>query len=60
MTAIPLEKYSACLIGGAIGDALGAPIEFMDLESIKSTYGEKGICDYIEKIVISAFKRSTL
>ena len=48
MTEISLEKYTGCLIGGAIGDALGAPIEFMDLKTIKSTYGKDGVQDYVE------------
>lgn len=48
MTEKPLDKYKGCLIGGAIGDALGAPIEFMDLKSIKSTYGQNGVRDYVE------------
>ena len=25
-----LDKYRACLLGGAIGDAMGYPLEFMD------------------------------
>lgn len=48
MTEISLDKYTGCLIGGAIGDALGAPIEFMDLETIRSTYGKNGVQDYVE------------
>lgn len=48
MTEISLNKYTGCLIGGAIGDALGAPIEFMDLDSIKAKYGKNGIQDYVE------------
>lgn len=42
------EKYQACLLGGAIGDALGAPIEFMSLENILSTYTPVGVRDYVE------------
>lgn len=48
MTTISLDKYKGCLIGGAIGDALGAPTEFMDLETILSTYGENGVKEYVE------------
>jgi ADP-ribosylglycohydrolase len=43
-----LDKFTGCLIGGAIGDALGAPIEFMDLKTIKSTYAQDGVQDYVE------------
>ena len=29
-----LEQYEGCLLGLAMGDALGAPIEFLQLEQI--------------------------
>ncbi len=38
-----IEYFQGCLIGGAIGDALGWPIEFMKLNEIKKTYGENGL-----------------
>lgn len=40
------EFYRGCLIGGAIGDALGYPVEFLSLEEIKAKYGIWGITDY--------------
>ena len=43
-----LNKNIACLLGGAIGDALGAPIEFASLTEIREKYGTKGITDYVE------------
>ena len=39
--------YRGCLVGGAIGDALGWPVEFMSLEEIKSKYGKNGINNII-------------
>ena len=39
------NKYLACLLGGAMGDALGYPIEFMSKSEIVSEYGENGIRD---------------
>jgi len=39
--------YRGCLLGGAIGDALGYPVEFMSYDEIRETYGEKGIRDLI-------------
>jgi ADP-ribosylglycohydrolase len=39
------EFFRGCLIGGAIGDALGWPIEFMKLEEITRRYGDGGIQD---------------
>lgn len=40
------EHISGCLLGGAVGDALGAPVEFMSLEQIRSEYGPRGIENY--------------
>lgn len=37
------EQSRGCLIGGAIGDALGWPVEFMRLDEIKRKYGQQGI-----------------
>ncbi len=41
-----LGRTKACLIAGAIGDALGAPVEFMSLEDIHVKYGPEGITRY--------------
>jgi len=35
----PLDRARSCLIGGAVGDALGAPIEFLSLVEIRSCFG---------------------
>lgn len=43
-----MERYSGCLIGGAAGDALGYPIEFMDRDSIRGRYGQDGIAELPE------------
>ena len=43
MSKNKIEKYRGCLLGLAIGDALGAPVEFMSLEEIKKQYGKNGI-----------------
>lgn len=39
-------RFHGCLLGGAAGDALGAPVEFLDLEEIVAAYGEGGIRDF--------------
>jgi ADP-ribosylglycohydrolase len=39
----PDTAYQGCLIGGAIGDALGAPVEFMSMAQILQHYGQGGI-----------------
>ena len=41
-----IEHFKGCIIGGAIGDALGAPIEFMSMDQIRSDFGEHGLTDY--------------
>lgn len=41
-----IDKYRGCLIGGAVGDALGYPVEFMSASSIREKYGERGITGY--------------
>jgi len=40
-------RFHGCLLGGAAGDALGAPVEFLDLEAIVKAFGEGGIRDYV-------------
>ena len=43
-----IEHFKGCIISGAIGDALGAPIEFMTTDQIRSEFGEMGLTDYSE------------
>lgn len=38
-----LERTRACLLLGALGDALGAPVEFASLEAIRARYGAEGV-----------------
>jgi ADP-ribosylglycohydrolase len=40
------ERVVGCLLGGAVGDALGAPIEFMTLPEIRKKFGPEGLKDY--------------
>ena len=37
------QRIKGCVFGGAIGDALGWPVEFLSLSAIKRKYGEDGI-----------------
>ena len=39
-------RISGCLFGGAVGDALGAPIEFDSIERIRKRFGPRGVTDY--------------
>ena len=40
------ERVTGCLVGGAVGDALGAPIEFLRLAEIRKRFGPAGLTDY--------------
>jgi ADP-ribosylglycohydrolase len=37
------SRVRGCLLGGAIGDALGNPVEFLSLDAIRAKYGETGV-----------------
>ena len=41
-----LERYRGCLLGGAAGDALGYPVEFLSRADILMAYGPGGITEY--------------
>lgn len=59
-----LDKITGCLVGGAVGDALGYPVEFMSMEEIRRHYGPQGIrqldTDYRGVGVISDDTQMTL
>ena len=40
-----LSACTGCMLGGALGDALGYPVEFMSADQIKKNYGRNGIVD---------------
>jgi ADP-ribosyl-[dinitrogen reductase] hydrolase len=37
------DNFSGCLLGGAIGDALGGSVEFMSLAQIRERFGPQGV-----------------
>jgi ADP-ribosylglycohydrolase len=37
------DRVRGCLLGGAVGDALGAPVEFISWAEIERRHGERGI-----------------
>src|SRR5688500_15456598 len=39
------KRVHGCLLAGALGDALGAPVEFLTLAQIRRCYGHQGITD---------------
>ena len=40
------KRFLGCLLGGAVGDALGAPVEFMKRSEILQRFGPNGIGAY--------------
>ena len=44
--AVIKDRFSGCIIGGAVGDALGAPVEFMSRNEILNKFGAMGITSY--------------
>jgi ADP-ribosyl-[dinitrogen reductase] hydrolase len=42
-----LGRVRGGLLGVAVGDALGAPIEFQGISEIRASHGEAGITDYV-------------
>ena len=50
------EKLLRCILGGAIGDALGAPIEFLSLQEIRRKFGEHGLRNYSPAYGVYVFR----
>lgn len=40
------DKYEGCIVGLAVGDALGFPTEFMGLKEIRARWGDAGVTDF--------------
>lgn len=53
------DRIKGCLIGGAVGDALGFPIEFLDEEALFRLYGEDGVTDYELSAGVALFSDDT-
>ncbi|MFE7564535.1 ADP-ribosylglycohydrolase family protein [Kitasatospora sp. NPDC057500] len=41
------SRVRGCLLGGAVGDALGAGVEFESLEKIRAAHGPLGVTGYV-------------
>lgn len=57
------DRFRGCLLGGAIGDALGYPVEFMTSAEIQHRFGAEGITGLLcsgEKALISDDTQMTL
>lgn len=53
------DKCRGSLVGGAVGDALGYEVEFMNLTSIRNKFGEKGITRYVLHDGVARFSDDT-
>ena len=42
------DVVRGCMLGGAVGDALGGPVEFISLSKIKRAFGDSGVTGYVE------------
>ncbi|MFF7235402.1 ADP-ribosylglycohydrolase family protein [Streptomyces collinus] len=42
-TAVYRSRVRGCLLGGALGDALGYPVEFASLDRIRAQHGPRGV-----------------
>ncbi|MBQ0926135.1 type VII secretion system-associated protein [Saccharopolyspora endophytica] len=40
------RRFLGSMLAGAIGDALGAPVEFYPIDQIRSRFGEDGVTEY--------------
>jgi ADP-ribosyl-[dinitrogen reductase] hydrolase len=48
VTAVDFEaRVRGCLLGGAVGDALGAPVEFMSWAAIRGRHGPAGLTEVV-------------
>src|SRR5262245_8223203 len=43
------DRFLGCVLAGAVGDALGAPVEFNTIESIRDRFGPAGTTGYAEE-----------
>ncbi|MDF3298731.1 ADP-ribosylglycohydrolase family protein [Streptomyces tropicalis] len=46
-TAVYRARVRGCLLGGAVGDALGYPVEFDSLDRIRAVHGPRGVSDLV-------------
>ena len=43
-----LSRTVGCMLGGAVGDSLGAPVEFLSLDQIRRRHGGFGTTQFEE------------
>ncbi|QSB06327.1 ADP-ribosylglycohydrolase family protein [Natronoglycomyces albus] len=58
-TSLPADRLRSTLLGGAIGDALGHPLENLNLAQIRAAHGTEGLTD-ISPLLITDDTQMTL
>jgi ADP-ribosylglycohydrolase len=53
------SKILGCIFGGAIGDALGAPVEFLSYRQIMDKHGTLGVTSFVESNGVGRFTDDT-
>jgi len=48
VTVSSSDRFVGCLLGGAVGDALGWPVEFLSMAEIRRKFGPEGIRDFVQ------------
>jgi len=54
------DLFRGCLVAGAVGDALGAPVEFWSLVEIRSRLGPQGVTGYLDEASVTDDTQMTL
>src|SRR3954454_16343187 len=49
-TAVYRARVRGCLLGGALGDALGYPVEFSSLDAIRAAHGPRGVTGLVPDV----------
>jgi ADP-ribosylglycohydrolase len=58
--SVVIDRAAGCLLGGALGDALGAPVEFLALPDIYRQHGQVGVTEPPRPALITDDTQMTL